>query len=162
VARYRFTGAGTAGFSAQWERKDDDREIARRVLNLLSDRRLLWIDLRYEVPEECIQSASVTRDRLSELMNHPEIGAGLEQQLKAMQRALRDFMTSSRRYHDDWPRWSTIGPDEFSVALGELRAIVGLTVGTLAAEYDLEVADELATIVPDEAAWFFERFDGEA
>jgi len=28
----------------QWERKDDDGEIARRVLNLLADLRVLWKD----------------------------------------------------------------------------------------------------------------------
>jgi hypothetical protein len=95
-------------------------------------------------------------------MNHPDFGSGLEQQLKVMQRAFRDFMTSTRRHHDEWPAWSHVGPDGFSVAVGQLRAMVGLTVGTLAvAQYDLDVPDELAAIVPDEVAWFFERFDAE-
>lgn len=31
----------------------------------------------------------------------------------------------------------------------------------MAAKYELEVSDELATIVPDQAGWFFERFEPE-
>jgi hypothetical protein len=37
--------------------------------------------------------------------------------------------------------------------------LVGVQVGELAARYELEVSDELATIVPDQAGWFFERFE---
>ena len=46
------------------------------------------------------------------------------------------------------------------MALGRLRALVGVQVGQLAAEYALDVSPELSTIVPDQAGWFFERFDG--
>lgn len=163
MARYRLTGAGLAlpggaGASAQWERKDDDREIARRVINILNDRRLLWIDMRYEVPDECIRSASQTRDRLTEQMNNPDIGRGLETLLRAMQAAFQDFMTQGRRYEREWGRWSHLGPDEFSVALGELRRAVGEIVGIIAAGFELDVPAELASIVPDSSAWFFERF----
>lgn len=38
----------------------------------------------------------------------------------------------------------------FFVALGELRASVGLHVATLAVTYDLSIDEELATIVPAE------------
>ena len=44
------------------------------------------------------------------------------------------------------------------MALGRLRALVGVQVGELAALYDLDVDDDLATIVPDQNGWFFEAF----
>lgn len=48
------------------------------------------------------------------------------------------------------------------MALGRLRGLVGVQVGELAAEYDLDITEDLATIVPDQAGWFFERIDSGA
>lgn len=154
--RYRATGVGTSVVSAQWERKDDDREIARRVLNLLEDRRLLWIDLRWEIPSDCAYSADYTRKELAKHLDNPEISEGLTRDLKALQGLFCDFMgkCDDRRP----PHGFGFGADEVSVAIGELRAQVGIIVGTLAATYDLEVSDDLASIVPDAEGWFFERF----
>lgn len=45
------------------------------------------------------------------------------------------------------------------MALGRLRGLVGIQIGELAADYNLDVSKELATIVPDQAGWFFEPFD---
>lgn len=157
--RYRMTGVGTAVASTQWERKDDDKEIARRVLNLLEDRRLLWIDLRWEVPSDCAYSADHTRKELAKHLDNPEISEGLTRDLKALQGLFRDFMTKCDRRP---PHHHYYGADEVSVAIGELRTQVGIIVGALAATYDLEVSDELASIVPDADGWFFERFSIEA
>jgi hypothetical protein len=38
--------------------------------------------------------------------------------------------------------------EEYLTAMGELRAIFGIHVASLAAKYDLEVEDELASIFP--------------
>jgi hypothetical protein len=57
MARYRITGGSGPFGGAQWERKDDDREIARRVLNLLADRGMLWRDCTLEIEEHCVRSA---------------------------------------------------------------------------------------------------------
>lgn len=46
------------------------------------------------------------------------------------------------------------------MALGRLRALVGVQVGELAAFYELDVDDDFATIVPDQHGWFFEAFTG--
>lgn len=45
-----------------------------------------------------------------------------------------------------------------STALGRLRGLVGVQLGTLASHYDLDLGEDLATIVPAEEGWFFERF----
>jgi hypothetical protein len=75
MVRFRMTGVSVPLGGAQWELKDDDREIARRVLNLLGDRRMLWKDFSVEIEEQCIGSADHTRKELAKLLDNPEIGA---------------------------------------------------------------------------------------
>lgn len=163
MVRYRLTGITAGSVGAQWEKRDDDREIARRILNLLSDRRLLWKDFSLEIEEHCVQSANRIREELGKHLDHPDIGPELAEQVRAMQRTLRDFVDQVGPAGDDWNRdWRPIGTDPLSVALGRLRAVVGGQVGYLAARYDLEVSEELATVVPDEAGWFFTRLGDEA
>ncbi len=158
MVRYRLTGITAGPVGAQWERHDDDREIARRVLNLLADRRLLWKDFSREIEEHCVQSANRVREELGKHLDHPDIGAELAERLLEMQRTFREFVDQVGPEPDHWNRdWRPMGTDPLSVALGRLRAVVGGQVGYLAARYDLDVPDELASVVPDEAGWFFTR-----
>lgn len=97
---------------AQWVRKDDDREIARRVLNLLADRRMLWKDFSAEIEEHCVTSASRTRDQIGVHLDHPEIGTELAQRLQLLQRLFRDFMDKVGPAGGDWDRnWRPMGTD---------------------------------------------------
>lgn len=159
--RYRLTGVAGPGVGVQWERRDDDREIARRVLNLLADRRMLWKDFSMEIEEHCVASANTVRTTLGTHLDHPDIGADLARRLSLLQRLFRDFVDEVGPTDQDGfgrHRWG-MGTDPLSVALGRLRGLVGVQVGELAATYDLDVSEELATIVPDQAGWFFEPFD---
>lgn len=147
-------------WGVQWESKDDDREIARRVINLLEDRRMLWKDFRYEIEEHCVSSANQVRRDLGDLINNPAIGTSLTPQLKALQQLFRSFVDEVGPHEEDqrWHRYSGGGTDPLSMALGRLRALVGLEVGRLSSQYGLDISDDLATIVPDEDGWFFDRF----
>lgn len=160
MTRYRLTGASVSSVGAQWERKDDDHEIARRVLNLLSDRRMLWKDFSLEIEEQCVTSANRVREQLGLHLDNPEISADLARRLQLLQRLFRDFIDEVGPAGDQWDRHrSMIGTDPLSMALGRLRGLVGVQIGDLAADYNLNVSEELATIVPDQSGWFFERFD---
>ncbi|PRY62849.1 hypothetical protein BCF74_10356 [Knoellia remsis] len=160
MVRYRLTGVTAGPAGAQWERKDDDREIARRVLNMLGDRRMLWRDFSLEIEEHCVQSANIARQKLGELMDNPEGSSTMAQRLQAIQRHFRDFVDEVGPSEQQWDRHrSPYGTDPLSVALGRLRGLVGVHIGELAAEHDLDVSEELASIVPDQAGWFFERFE---
>lgn len=161
MARYRITGASAPFGGAQWERKDDDREIARRVLNLLGDRRMLWKDFSLEIEEQCVGSADHARKELGKHLDNPEIGPEMIRHVRLLQRLFRDFMDEVGPSGGDWDRhYRPMGTDPLSMALGRLRGLVGVQIGELAAEYGLDVSEELASIVPDQAGWFFERFDG--
>ena len=159
--RYRLTGVAGPGVGVQWERHDDDKEIARRVLNLLADRRMLWKDFSAEIEEHCVASANTVRTTLGTHLDHPDIGPDLARRLSLLRRLFRDFVDEVGPTDQDGfgrHRWG-MGTDPLSVALGRLRGLVGVQVGELAATYDLDVSEELATIVPDQTGWFFEPFD---
>lgn len=158
MTRYRLTGGSAPFGGAQWERNDDG-EIARRVLNLLADRRMLWKDFTLEIEEHCVRSANQVRDQLGVHLDNPEIGDDLTRRLRLLQRLFRDFVDETDPEPEEWARDRTPGTDRLSMALGRLRGLVGVQVGELAADYDLDVSEELATIVPDQSGWFFERFD---
>lgn len=160
MTRYRWTGISTSVIGLQWERTDDDREIARRVLNLLADRRMLWKDFSMEIEEHCVSSANRVREQIGTHLDNPEIGSDLTKRLQLLQRLFRDFVDDIGPTAGDWDRhWRTSGTDPLSMSLGRLRALVGVQIGELAADYNLDVSEDLATIVPDQLGWFFERFD---
>ena len=160
MVRFRPTGFSAPFGGVQWERKDDDREIARRVLNLLGDRRMLWKDYTLEVEDHCVRSALAVREGLGADLDNPEIGRDLAARLRLLQGLFRAFVDEVGPTGDGWdrPRFHSQGTDPLSVALGRLRGLVGVQIGELAAAYDLDVSDDLATIVPDQAGWFYERF----
>ena len=160
MVKFRLTGASLGSVGVQWEQKDDDREIARRVLNLLADRRLLWKDFTVEVEVHCVGSAIQIRRELGRHLDNPEISAPLAARVRLLQTLFRSFIDELGPYGGDQTlhRWSSVGTDPMSMALGRLRALVGVQIGALASEFELEVGEDLALIIPDEAGWFFERF----
>lgn len=161
MARFRMTDFSTPLGGFGWERKDDDREVARRVINLFGDRRMLWKDFSLEIEEECVSSASKVRDALGQHLDNPDISAHMQRRLQALQAMFREFMDSVPDAGRPWgpPPRRACGTDPLSEALGRLRALVGVQVGAMASDYDLEIPDQLAQIVPDQSAWFFERFE---
>lgn len=160
MTRYRLTGGTVGPLGAQWERRDDDRVIAQRVLDVLADRRMLWRDFSLEIEERCARSATQARQDLARHMENPEISDDLATRVRALQALFRAFMDDLDRsgIDESVDRHRGYGTDPLSMALGRLRALIGVKIGELAALYDLQVSDDLATIVPDEDGWFFERF----
>lgn len=132
-------------------------EIARRVLNLLEDRRMLWRDYSLEIDEHCVQSAAQVRKDLGVHLDNRDIGDNLAARVQALQGLFRAFMDEVPHAGGRWPEpHHGYGTDPLSMALGKLRALVGVQVAALAFTYDFAVSDDLATIVPDEGAWFFD------
>lgn len=114
-----------------------------------------------EIEEHCVASANKVRDALGVHLDNPEIGPDLTRRLRLLQRLFRAFVDEvGPAGGDGWfdRRHGGYGTDVLSMALGRLRGLVGVQVGELAALYELDVDDDLATIVPDQAGWFFEAF----
>jgi hypothetical protein len=146
---YRPTGAGAFGFSLNWEKVPGDKEVARRVITFLEDRRLLFGDRHNEDEMECVYSAIEIRRFLTEELTKAKPGRSLDESLRAMRTAMRAFVEAAGpdairfQYH---PPGSSA--DLFSLALGDLRSLVGLHLAVIARQYGIEVEPDLARILP--------------
>ncbi|MFK3984321.1 DUF6650 family protein [Micromonospora sp. NPDC050397] len=153
---WRLTGFSTPIAGLQWEHKDGDREIVRRVLNALEDRRVLFAQYGAEVSEHCVLSVIQIRQILTDEMNTRGISSGLEQALKDLRAVFTAFLDAM--YSEDAER-EGLNQFGFTAALAALRSLVGERLAVLCADYDIEVAGTLRQIVPDSSNWFFLNFN---
>ena len=109
VTRYRLTGGSVRSPAPSVERKDDDGEIARRVLNLLGDCRVLWRDFTLEIEEHWVKSANRVRDPIGVHLENPEIGVDLARRLQLLQRLFRDLVDEAGPEGEEWARYRTPG-----------------------------------------------------
>jgi hypothetical protein len=145
---YRPTGVGAFGISVNWEKVPGDEEVARRVVTFLEDRRLLFGDRHCEDELHCVHSANAIRGFLTEELAKAKDGRSLAGSLRAIRAAMRAFVDAAGpearkfRYHQGRQT------DRFSLALGQLRALVGWHLALIAEQYGIKVEDDLAQILP--------------
>jgi len=149
----RLTGVSCPVFGVSWNPPEAEIAVARRVLAYLEDRRVLYRPYDMEVPRHCVESVVQIRRFLTDEIAKLDTGKEISQTLKGMRAACRKFLDESHGspgpgfgFHR--PRFNGPWDDHFSDALGELRGIFGIHVARLAAEYGLDVEDELASILP--------------
>jgi hypothetical protein len=155
VPKYVLTGFSAGSFGAQWQITPSDRDIAVDVIDELENRRILWELSPREQSDRCAASASYMRQFLGTLMRTQGIGKELKMELKTIQAHFRQFMTNLSAY--DLDRRGPVDPQSLERVLGWLREPVGQQVGLLAAQYGIEVSDNLSKIVPNQNDWFFEQ-----
>jgi hypothetical protein len=143
MPKYMLTGFSAGSFGAQWQITPSDRDIAVDVIDELENRRILW------------ELSPRERQFLGTLMRTQGIGKELKMELKTMQAHFRQFMTNLSAY--DLNRRGPVDPQSLVRVLGWLREPVGQQVGFLAAQYGIEVSDNLSKIVPNQNDWFFEQ-----
>jgi hypothetical protein len=152
----RLTGLSIPWFGIQWERVPGDKEIAQRVITLLEDRRLLF-KKHGEIGGECIKSANIVRDFLTNELNSNSPGPELAATLRAMRAACREFVDAGgpdgRSFGESQRRMFLPlsyyrSGNSIALALGRLRSLIGTHVAALALQYDLVVEGELARALP--------------
>jgi hypothetical protein len=153
----RPSGVSAFGFGLDMETRPSDAELARGVLAFLEDRRILWEDMRFEIPEECLRSAEKTRDYLTSAIQVPGIGAAYAQLLAEVRQLFTVFMMHENRHR--YMHGGPFGPDELSLALGNLRSAVGERIAEMSVAFDLAVGPNLQSVVPDSGRWLWDRFD---
>jgi hypothetical protein len=132
------------------------RGVARAVISCLEDRRVLYDPHDVELPHDALQSVFEIHSFLTETLAKGGIAKELADVLRAMEGACRKFAGAHgadderglylrHSLNHDWERGT------FYRALGELRGVFGIHIATLAVRYDLDVPDELATILPLDA-----------
>jgi hypothetical protein len=94
-----------------------------------------------------VQSAIAIRGILNRQIAEAKPGKSLEASLRSIRAACRRFVEVAGPYGQNF-QGSYGGVDRFALALGDLRTQVGLHVALIAYHYDIEIEDELASILP--------------
>lgn len=154
----RLTGISAFGFGANWQAPEPEAAVVRNLIHFLEDRRVLYVDYCLEIPEEVNDSLLKVREELTGALQQLPDGSPAIEPIRMMRAAARKFLNrehphfinlvSHRRQDPDW-RMPGISP-EFFTALGEIRAVFGREITTLAYVYGIDVEAELASILPPE------------
>jgi hypothetical protein len=137
------------GASATWEMTKQNKEIARKIIRCLEDRRLLF-GPRGQHPHDpayCLESAKQIRTYLGEQFQVGEPGKGMTQAIQEMRRACRRFIDQAGPQAVNFEQ----DRDSFLVAVSELRTTFGFYVAALASKYGVTLDDDLASILPPQA-----------
>jgi hypothetical protein len=152
----RLTGISTPLGGLSWQAPELEVWAARRVIAFLEDRRVLYAPDSLEVPSHCVHSVLEIRHFLSAELGKLDGNSELTASLRAMRAACRKFLdrVGSRdgrgdvvRYadhHNHWASWT------FYSALGEMRGTFGVHLARIAAQFHLDIEDQLASILPAE------------
>jgi hypothetical protein len=151
LMRVQLTGISFPIGGIQWNTVPGDREIAVRVLNYLEDKRLLYVDRDMERASYAVFSALYIRAHLTDEINSARPGRTVEQSLRRMRAACRRFTDLGGPRGRNFRRYAETEPheaDPFGLALGDLRTTIGFEIALIASKFDLDIPDELASILP--------------
>ena len=149
----RLTGISTPLGGVSWQATETETAAARRVISFLEDRRVLYAPGEMEVPEHCVHSVLEIRRFLSGELGRLDNDSGFAASLRAMRAACRKFLERVgadgrdavlyANRHGHWASWTFYG------ALGEMRGTFGVHLTRIAAEFQLDIEDGLASILPE-------------
>jgi hypothetical protein len=137
------------GVNATWEMTKQNKEIARKIIRCLEDRRLLFgpRGRHPNDPAYCLESAMQIRTYLGEQFRVGEPGIRLTQAIQEMRRACRRFIDQAGPQAVNFEQ----DRDRFLVTTSELRTTFGFYIAALASKYGITVDDDLASILPPRA-----------
>ena len=151
----RITGISTPIFGVSWSPTTLEREIARKTLDYLSDKRVLFNPYAFEIPEYCVSSVKDIRQHLSTQLSVLPDDSELKQSFRAMRASCRRFLDRSDTVWTGKVREKGGGVRSRSYvgiilmnALGELRGVFGVHIAKIAVLYGLDVEQELSEILP--------------
>lgn len=149
----RLTGIRCPVFGVSWNPPEVERSVARRVVTVLEDRRVHYVDSEMEVPAHCVESVLQIRGLLTDEIAPLRQEAEITQSLCAMRLACRKFLGA---VNADEGRIIHFGAQQghyaswkFNGALGVLAASSECTSPRSPAAYGVDVEDELASILPE-------------
>lgn len=149
MAKVRPTGFSIPpGFGVQWEFAESDKEIARKAIIFLENRRLLFGERHMEDEMVCVRSAIEIRNRLTDLIPSAREGGGVEQSLRAVRAACTQFVNQAGQEARNFRGFHGAGANPFGQALGELRSLVGIQLALLVDHYKFKVEENLLSIFP--------------
>lgn len=145
---YRLTGLSGFGFGVDWEKTKTDREVVRRVVNFLEDRRLLFGRRHMEDELHCVASAIEIRHFITSTLPETREGSGANASLRRIRAASRRFVEAAGP-DGSFGSERSWGNDAFFLALGDLRTAVGYELGIMLDQFPtVPIEDELLSILP--------------
>lgn len=147
----RLTGFSIPIFGLSWQPDVSDINIAKRVINFLEDRRVLYSPYEWEVPHHCISSVLEIRRMLTDEIGKLAQKKELFNDLQLMRAACRKFLDELQQYNIDIDRpfqMSSFNGWIFYSALGELRGSFGIYIAKVSVSYGVDIMGELTRIIP--------------
>jgi len=136
------------GFGLQWEFAESDKQMARKAIIFLENRRLLFGERHMEDEMDCVRSAIEIRNRITDLIPAAREGKGVELSLRAIRAACTQFVNAAGPEAQNFRGFRGHGANPFGQALGELRSLVGIQVALLVDQYKFKVEEDLLSIFP--------------
>lgn len=144
----RITGISTPIFGVSWNPPESNRDIVRRLVAFLEDRRALYADYYMEYGPWVQGSVLEMRAELTDILKSCPDDQDLTGAIRAMRVACRKLLDEmgppKGRRPVPYPRHAAMWQ-----SLGEMRAIFGLHLARLCAAYGVDAEPELASIFPD-------------
>ncbi len=144
----RITGLSTPVFGVSWNPPEDKRNIVRRLIAFLEDRRALYADFHMEYGPWVETSILEMRAKLTDILKTCSDDEGLAGLIRAMRAACRKCL--DKMGHPGGPPRRMLYPHEAATwhPLGEMLGIFGLHLARLCSAYGVDVEPELASIFP--------------
>lgn len=148
----RVTGLSAFGFGAQWQYTESERDIVRRFITFLEDRRALYVPTQVEIEGDVIWSVQSIREQSTKTISELSESSASAGPVRAIRASCRKYLESSKQAY---PNIIALNSEAgraapWLIALGEFRSTVGMQIAILAVSHDLSVEEELASILPEE------------
>jgi hypothetical protein len=144
----RITGISTPVFGVSWTPPKSKRDIVRRLVTFLEDRRALYAQYHMEYSPWVDKSVLEIRAELTDILKTCPDDELLTGSIRALRAACRKYLDEighpGKRKHMIHPHEA-----EMWQALGELRAVFGIHLARLCSAYGVDVEPELASIFPE-------------
>jgi len=146
IARH-ITGISTPVFGISWNPPADKRDIVRRLVAFLEDRRALYTDYCMEYRPWVEKSVLKMRQELTNVLKSCPDDAVLTNPIRAMRAACRKFLNALGHPGDHYRMY----PGQYKMweELGKMRAIFGLHLARLCVAFGVDVEAEVASIFPE-------------
>lgn len=155
IAR-RLTGISTPIFGISWNPPESEREIIRKLINFLEDRRVLYNPYWVETDEYAIRSVNEIRGEITETIGTLNEKCSAVENIRAMRAACRKFMNELEmrdkniEIHLGKAFYNELQHTITYQTLAELRAVFGIHIAQLSVKYGIDIEEDLARILPFE------------
>ncbi|WP_421993995.1 DUF6650 family protein [Roseococcus sp.] len=147
----RLGGVSVLGVGMSFKPTEAERTVVRELLTGFEDRRVLFVQAIWEQPKYVLSSVEKMRGELTGTIKRLGEDSPTAAACRTMRGACRDFMTEfdGDKVTDMDPAFGKNRDTEnFLMRLGALRATIGQQIALLAHMYEIDLEEQLASVLP--------------